>query len=147
MTTKALIKLFERDLGKLKSEIEQYPTDDSLWIVSQGITNSGGNLCAHICGNLRHFIGHNLANDGYERDRPNEFSMKGLSRSELIAEIDQTITAVSAALNKLTEMELESTYPDSKPIPDSTTRLILLHLYAHLSYHLGQVNYHRRLLT
>ncbi len=147
MTVKALDELFKRDLGKLKAEIEQYPTDESLWVVAEGIANSGGNLCTHLCGNLRHFIGHNIANDGYVRDRDKEFSVKDLTKSQLISEIEQTIHSVSAALNKLRENDLDGIYPDKVPIPDSSNRLILLHLYAHLSYHLGQVNYHRRLLA
>ena len=147
MTAQDLDELFKRDLGKLKAEIEQYPSDESLWVVADGIANSGGNLCAHLCGNLRHFIGHNLANDGYVRDRDKEFSVKDLTKSQLISEIEQTIDSVSAALNKLRENDLDGAYPDKVPIPDSSNRLILLHLYAHLSYHLGQVNYHRRLLA
>lgn len=147
MTNQALDKLFKRDLGKLKSEIEQYPTDDSLWVVADGITNSGGNLCAHLCGNLRHFIGKNLANDGYVRNRPLEFSMSNVSKAEMISEVDNTSEAVSAALNKLSEADLDGIYPDNVPIPDSSIRFVLLHIYAHLSYHLGQINYHRRLLS
>ena len=147
MTIEALNELFKRDLAKLKSEIEQYPNDDSLWKTAEGIANSGGNLSAHLCGNLRHFIGHNLANDGYVRNRDHEFSMKGESREVMIREIENTSNAVSAALSGLSESDLDNIYPDRVPIPDSPTRTILLHLYAHLSYHLGQINYHRRLLT
>lgn len=147
MTTDDLSELFKRDLGKLKAEIEQYPTDESLWVVSDGILNSGGNLCAHICGNLRHFVGHNIADDGYVRDRPNEFSMTDASKTEMVSEIENTVAAVNSALSNLSEEGLNDAYPDSKPIPNASNRLILLHLYAHLSYHLGQVNYHRRLLT
>ncbi len=139
--------LFERDLNKLKSEIEQYPTDESLWIIKDGISNSGGNLCAHLCGNLRHFVGKNIGDDGYVRDREREFSVKGLSRQELIAEIDNTIDAVTRVLQNISESDLDASYPDRIPIPDTNTRHVLLHLYAHLSYHLGQINYHRRLLT
>ena len=147
MTAQLFEELFFRDLAKLKNEIEQYPDDDSLWATADGINNSGGNLSAHLCGNLRHFIGLNLGNDGYARNRDLEFSVKGLSRTELVTEIENTQKAVTAALENLTEDDLNSHYPDDKPIPNTTNRNILLHLYSHLSYHLGQVNYHRRLLA
>ena len=147
MTVQDLKTLFSRDLDKLKTEIDQYPDDDSLWLVGEGIANSGGNLCAHLCGNLRHFIGLNLGKDGYERNRDLEFSVKGLEKNALISEIENTKVAVSNALDKYNESDLSGPYPDSRPIPDASIGHTLLHLYAHLSYHLGQVNYHRRLLT
>ena len=146
MTLQSLIKLFERDLDRLKNEIEQYSSDDKLWIVKEGITNSGGNLCAHLCGNLRHFIGAVLGRDGYVRDRHNEFTVKGLSKANLLAEIQVTRKAVSDSLAKLTDDDLNQDYPSKSPLPNSTTNETLIHLYGHLNYHLGQINYHRRLL-
>lgn len=139
--------LFSRDLDKLNTEINQYPSDNSLWIIKEGISNSAGNLSLHLCGNLRHFVGTILGKDGYVRDRDHEFYAKDLTREQLIDEVIQTKNAVISALDKLSESDLESLYPSKCPIPEATSLAFLTHLYGHLSYHLGQINYHRRLLA
>ena len=60
MITDTLIMLFERDLQKLKTEIELYKDEDNLWLIKKGIDNSAGNLCLHLIGNLSHFISQRL---------------------------------------------------------------------------------------
>ena len=64
MITDALTTLFERDLQRLKTEIELYRIEENLWLVKDGIGNSAGNLCLHLIGNLSHFIGAMLGNTG-----------------------------------------------------------------------------------
>ena len=48
---------FERDLDKLKEEINLFKNEDDIWKIKEGITNSAGNLTMHLLGNLNHFIG------------------------------------------------------------------------------------------
>ena len=55
MVTDALSNLFERDLKRLKTEIELYKAEENLWLVQEGLSNSAGNLCLHLIGNLNHF--------------------------------------------------------------------------------------------
>jgi hypothetical protein len=57
MLQQEFIKLFERDLDKLKQEISAYTNEDDLWKIKDGIANSSGNLCLHLVGNLKHFVG------------------------------------------------------------------------------------------
>lgn len=146
MLTETLIKIFKRDLNKLKNEIECYKNEDNLWLLEKEITNSAGNLCLHIVGNLNHFIGAVLGNSGYRRERDLEFSLKGFSKAELINQIDETIYMVEVVLQKLTAKKLEEEYPLVVFKEPMTTEYFLVHLSTHLSYHLGQINYHRRLL-
>ena len=146
MIINSLKDLFTRDLEKLKEEIQAYKDEKNLWKVEASIANSGGNLCLHLVGNLNTYIGAGLANSNYIRNRENEFSLKNIARSELIESIEQTITVVVEGLDQLDDSDLEKDFPiliweDPKPM-DFT----LVHLHAHLSYHLGQINYHRRLL-
>lgn len=147
MITEILSQLYQRDLDKLKIEIGQYASDDELWVVSDGITNSGGNLALHIVGNLKHFIGAVLGNSGYVRDRDGEFSSKNVTRDELITAIDETADVVTSALAKLTTHELSAPYPIEVFGHPMTTEAFLIHLSTHLNYHLGQINYHRRLTS
>ncbi|MBL0744527.1 DinB family protein [Chryseolinea lacunae] len=141
----SLHKIFARDLAKLEEEIKQYPTEESLWNISGAIKNPGGNLCLHLCGNLQNYIGAVLGNTGYVRNRDLEFSARNIARKDLLAEIQKTRQAVSSTLEKMDPAVLEQEYP--APVFDypMTTSYFLIHLSAHLGYHLGQVNYHRRL--
>ena len=146
MLTETLIRLFTRDLNKLKEEVIAYKNETNLWLVPDGISNSAGNLCLHIVGNLNHFIGATLGNSGYVRQRDLEFSLKHVPRFEMLQQIDDTITIIEDTLQKLTESDLQEEYRRS-PFEDfMTTEYFLVHLTTHLVYHLGQINYHRRLL-
>ncbi|MCL4283407.1 MAG: hypothetical protein KJZ58_14240 [Flavobacteriales bacterium] len=103
--------------------------------------------CLHICGNLNHFVGHVLGGQAYRRDRAKEFSAKGLPKEELLGEVDRAIIAVDVAMRQLTGTTLEAPYPIPTPVDAESTCHFLLHLYGHLNYHLGQVNYLRRTLV
>lgn len=143
----SLKTLLVRDLNKLESELSQYPSEESLWKVDKAITNSAGNLCLHLCGNLQHFIGTVLGHTAYVRNRDNEFAAKNIARKDLIAEIGRTRKAIEETLPGLTEQQLQSNYPVDVFGKPMTTLHFLIHLSAHLGYHLGQVNYHRRLVA
>lgn len=145
MLQEVLVKLYKRDLDKLRDEIEAYADEADLWKVNDGVTNSGGNLAHHIIGNLNHFIGSVLGNSGYVRDRDAEFADKNISRQELIEEIDRSKPIILSALSSVSDEALASNYPIDVFGYPMTTEFFLIHLATHLNYHLGQVNYHRRL--
>lgn len=148
MLTEILKDLYNRDLKKLRTEIESYRDEAAMWKVSGEITNSAGNLCQHLVGNLKSFIGANLGNSGYVRERDLEFSNKNTPRPDLLKMIDETIDVVAATLDKLTAEQLEQEYPIvvfAERTEPMTTGWFLIHLATHLNYHLGQINYHRRL--
>ncbi len=143
---KILTQLFLRDLEKLKTEITSYKDEKKMWEVSGEIKNSAGNLCLHICGNLQHFVGAVLGNSGYVRKRDEEFSRKDVPVDEMVQEIDKTLRIVKKSLTDLNEEKLDETFPINVFGYEMTTGFFLTHLTTHLSYHLGQINYHRRLL-
>jgi uncharacterized damage-inducible protein DinB len=145
--TDTLIQLFKRDLIKLKSEIILYENESILWTTDKDISNSAGNLCLHIIGNLNHFIGATLGNTGYVRQRNTEFNLKDIPVKEISKMIDDTITTVNNVLVTLTKNQLSEVYPIVVFDEEMTTEYFLIHLVTHLNYHLGQINYHRRLLN
>ena len=147
MLHQSLPEFHERDLLKLKEEINLYKSESDLWVVKNEISNSAGNLCLHLIGNLNHFIGATLGNTGYIRTRELEFSSKNIPRTQLIAGIDKTIDVVKNTLGKLAEEDYKKDFPLLKHDKVVSTEHMLLHLLTHLSYHLGQINYHRRLLS
>ena len=143
-----LSELYERDLDKLKHEIEQYSDEADLWKKKGSIPNSAGNLCLHLCGNLRHFIGATLGESGYVRDRDLEFSNEGISRATLLGEIAATKADVIGTLAKVSNATLASDYPiDVFGKGPFKTDWFLVHLATHFNYHLGQLDYHRRLVA
>ncbi|MFD0792792.1 DinB family protein [Mucilaginibacter litoreus] len=146
MLTDTLKILFFRDLNKLKQELELYKSEANIWRISGDILNSAGNLILHLIGNLNTYIGAVLGNTGYVRNRPEEFSLKNVSRQEMIDKIERTIQMLGDVLDSLTEDQLQSEYPQEVNDSKVLTEYFLVHLATHLSYHLGQLNYHRRLL-
>lgn len=146
MFGETLTAIFTRDLLKLKSEIEAYQQEDKIWITDKSIANSAGNLCLHLIGNLNTYIGAVLGKTGYIRHRDLEFSLKNIERPELIRRIDQTIAVVRSSLALLEDHTLDEDYPLLVLDQKKSMAYMLIHLATHLSYHLGQINYHRRLL-
>ena len=144
--TGALNEQFEKNLDTLQKEIESYQNENALWKIDKEILNSGGNLCLHLCGNLRHFIGHILGGSGYVRQRDAEFDSKDVPKAELIELIEKTKDEVSSAINSLDPETLSYEYPVQVFGKPMSKEFFLLHLLGHLGYHLGQLNYHRRLL-
>lgn len=146
MLTETLKRLFNRDLKRLKSEIEAYRNEANLWRVDQAITNSAGNLCLHLIGNLNTYIGATLGGTNYIRNRELEFSLKDIPKQQLIEMIEETTKVVDETLDLITNEQLESEYPLLVFEEKTTSGFLLVHLTTHLTYHLGQINYHRRLL-
>ncbi|MGX5684709.1 DinB family protein [Chryseobacterium cucumeris] len=146
MITESLKSLYNRDLNKLKTELEAYQNEENLWKVDKNIANSAGNLVLHLVGNLNHFIGTHLGNTGYVRQRDLEFSLKDVPRAELIEKVKATAAMIDSVLSQLSDEDLKKEYPLVVFESAMTTDYFLIHLLAHLDYHLGQVNYHRRLL-
>ncbi len=143
---KDLQDLFVWDLQKLKNEISSYKTDSDLTIIRGTILNSPGNLCLHLCGNLQNYIGASLGNTGYKRDRDKEFSQKEFTIASLISEIDKTTDAINLTFSKLNESDLNNTYPETPYWKGFSVAQVLIICSNHFNYHLGQINYHRRLL-
>jgi uncharacterized damage-inducible protein DinB len=146
MLLETLIKFFSRDLNKLKAEVQLYKDEANLWRTSKDVTNSAGNLCLHLVGNLNAYIGAALGHTGYIRQRDLEFSLKDISRDELLNQVDEVMLTVNNTLTNLAVDDLRKEYPIDVFNEKMTTEYFLIHLSTHLVYHLGQINYHRRLL-
>jgi hypothetical protein len=146
MSIKTLNILFSRDLHTLKKEIELYQDERKIWHTERNIANSAGNLCLHLIGNLNTFIGKEFGGINYVRNREHEFSLKNIPRSELLTRVEETTRIVENALARLTDEDLKKEYPVLVFDKKTSTEYFLTHLTTHLAYHLGQINYHRRLL-
>jgi hypothetical protein len=139
--------LYARDIDTLRAEVELYPEDELLWHEVPGYPNPGGNLVLHLVGNLRHFIGAQLGGTGYVRDREAEFATKGLSRTQLQNGISLASAEVVRTLSGLDPARLNEPFPLPAHGKSVLTGLWLVHLSTHLAFHLGQLDYHRRVVT
>jgi len=146
MLNTILADFYERDIRKLIEEINLFKNDEDLWRTAGSVKNSAGNLVLHIIGGTNYLIGSKLANTGYVRNRDQEFILKGVDRKELVYQLNLLIGMVKKTLNELSSEQMDADYPmlfDDKKVPNS---YLLVQLLAHLNYHLGQINYLRRIL-
>jgi hypothetical protein len=147
MLLPALAAVLDRDLRALTREVEAYPDERALWREVPGIPNVGGTLVLHLAGNLQHFFGPSVGRPGYTRDRPAEFARRDVPRAELLREIEAARAAVKAGLSELSQSRLDADYPEVIGGSRVATVEYLVHLATHCAYHLGQVDYHRRVVT
>jgi Protein of unknown function (DUF664) len=145
-TANDLAFLFRRDLAKLSKQIESFPSDEALWKTLPGVTNAAGNLALHIEGNLREFVGRQLGQIPYLRNRALEFSASGVSRDQLVARLTELRDAIPSVIENLTQEQMDMEYPQVVLEAAMSTKQFLIHLYGHLNWHLGQVDYLRRIL-
>ena len=142
-----LATLFARDLTRLRQEIAAFPDEDAIWATSPGVTNSSGTLVLHLEGNLREYVGRQIGGLTYQRDRPAEFSRRDVPQAELVARAERLHADIPTVIRALTPDALERLYPEVVlGIPVSTAQF-LVHLLGHLNYHLGQIDYLRRVTT
>ncbi|MEQ8908014.1 MAG: DUF1572 family protein [Vicingaceae bacterium] len=145
-TVESLHFLFKRDLERLAAEIKAYEKEEDLWLLKGEIKNSPGNLALHLVGNLKHFVGHVIGKSDYQRERELEFSSRNVPRVEMVSQIAATKEVVSKTLQEMSPELLEKEYPIQVFGVPYTYATMLIHLSGHLNYHLGQINYHRRLV-
>jgi len=146
MLNNILAKFYERDLRKLIEEINLFKNEEDLWKTAGSVKNSCGNLALHLIGGLNYLIGATLAQTNYVRNRDQEFIRKDVERKELVAQLEELISLINQTLTALTSEQMEAEFPIFFDKPKTSVSYVLVQLLAHLNYHLGQVNYLRRVL-
>jgi hypothetical protein len=145
--THDLTRLMTREIDTLIREVELFADDDALWRVLPGVANSCGTLALHCAGNLQHYVGAVLGGSGYIRDRDREFSQRTGTRADLVAELTSARQAVVRTLAELPAATLEAEFPEAIGGTRLPTHLFLMHLSVHLGFHVGQVDYLRRIMS
>lgn len=147
MLMPAVAAILDRELQAVAREVTAYPDERSLWVTPPGIPNSAGTLALHLAGNIRHYLGAQLGGTGYVRDRPAEFASRDVPRAAILAQIEEARTAVRAAADRTGEERLSRDFPEVVGGCRVATGEYLIHLVSHFAYHLGQLDYHRRVVT
>lgn len=147
MLLPSVIAILDRELRTLRREVEAYPDEDSLWLQPAGISNSAGTLALHLAGNVQHYLGAVLGATGYVRDRPAEFARRNVPRTEIVQQIEAARQSLAAAKNRVVGSDLPSDFPEVIGNLRVETGDYLIHLVSHFAFHLGQIDYHRRVVT
>src|SRR6188508_2645965 len=103
-----LSALYARDLTRLIQELNAFPDTASLWKTAPGVSNAAGTLALHLEGGLRHFIGFRIGKIEYQRDRPLEFSARGVEKAALIARLEAVKASIPAVIAALSDAELDA---------------------------------------
>ena len=136
--------LFARDLTRLEQELRAFPDTAALWVVAPGISNAAGTLALHLEGNLREYVGRQLGHLEYTRDRPREFSARGVPQQELVDRVAELRGTIPQVIRGLTPEALAWAHPEPYDGAAISTQQFLVHLLTHFNYHLGQIDYLRR---
>jgi uncharacterized damage-inducible protein DinB len=147
MLVAAVAAILDRDLQALAREVMAYPDERALWATPTGITNSAGTLAIHLAGNIRHYLGAKLGDTGYVRDRAAEFATRDLPRATILGQIEEARTALRAAADRVSDDRQDEDYPEVIAGVRVAMGEYLIHLVSHFAYHLGQLDYHRRMVT
>jgi uncharacterized damage-inducible protein DinB len=138
---------FIAELQELRDAVREMAiplTDQELWMKPIEPGNSIGHLILHLCGNLNHFVGAQLGNTGYVRDREREFTENRLpSKKDLLAGLDAAVATFGQVVNGLSAEALAAPHPEAR---FGSVLKTLLHLVAHFSLHRGQMSYILRLV-
>lgn len=148
MITSYISAVLVRELRTMRDELLAFEHEADIWKTPPGIKNPAGTLALHVAGNLRHFIGATLGSTGYVRDRDAEFAARDVPRATIIERLDAAAHEVTIALEAIDPLRLDERFDfgfadDRRPAIGD----FLVHLVAHLAFHVGQAGYHRRLVT
>ncbi len=118
-------------------------SNEQFWQKPFSFGNSFGHLVLHLTGNLNYYIGAQIANTGYVRDRPREFTdANPPSKEETLQRFDAAINVVLTTLRVQSEGDWSKPY--SATGTDAPNRLaIFLVCESHLQLHIGQMIYLR----
>lgn len=141
-----LAALFRRDITRVIQQIGAFP-EGRLWEVTGGVKNPAGNLILHLEGNLREYIGRQLGGVEYQRRRDEEFNGRNVTAAEMTSRMESVREMVIQVIGSLTPEVLSAPYPESVLGGGLSTRQFMIHLIGHLNYHMGQIDYLRRVLS
>jgi hypothetical protein len=116
-------------------------TEAQFWQKPFPYGNSFGHLVLHLTGNLNYYIGAQIAETGYVRDRPREFNDPNPPSKEKALELlhDAVVMVMKTIANQASE-DWSKEYWGSGT--NATNRLdMIMQCAAHMQHHIGQMIY------
>jgi len=135
---KELLNYLDIHLDWIENAVTRLP-EEALWKRLRPGTNSIGNLCLHLAGNERHYIGHGVGGLPDVRDRPGEFNaVGGVDREALLKSLRDSRATTRKVLDKLTVEDFQrKLHVDHPEYPTALNAVI--HVVEHYAYHSGQI--------
>ena len=116
---------------------------EQIWVKPYPYGNSIGNLILHLTGNLNYYIGAQMGQTGYVRNRPLEFTDSGKPKDELLAAFDRAIETVVETIAKQTDSDWSAPYT-ATGTENKTRFTMVLNCLSHADHHVGQIIYLQR---
>lgn len=115
--------------------------DKQFWAKPFPFGNSFGHLILHLTGNLNYYIGAQIAQTGYVRDRPREFSESAPpSKEETLKKFDEAVDIVLKTIRGQSPDDWSKPYTATGS--DARNRFdMVLQCATHLHHHIGQMMY------
>lgn len=122
-------------------ELAAHLSEAQFWQKPFAFGNSFGHLVLHLTGNLNYYIGAQIANTGYVRDRPREFDDPNPpSKEEALARFDQAVAMVLATLKTQSEQDWSAPYSGAGAHAEIRLDMVM-QCAAHMQHHIGQMIY------
>jgi hypothetical protein len=134
-------------IGRRVHELVDPLPEDKLWRRPYHYGNSVGNLVLHLTGNLNYYIGAQIVNTGYVRQRDREFSDTAVSKQVLLRNFDHALEMVVKTIERQSADDWTAPYSAERE-PESKDRFtVLFRCAAHAYHHVGQIIYLQKELT
>ncbi len=116
-------------------------TASQFWQKPFPFGNSFGHLVLHLTGNLNYYIGAQIANTGYVRDRPREFNDPNPpSKEEALKRFDEAVVMVQRTIRAQSADDWAKEYSGVGATAQNRLDMILA-CAAHMQHHIGQMIY------
>lgn len=136
-----LAKHYEELGGKVHQWAEPL-SEEQFWAKPYGYGNSFGHLVLHLTGNLNYYIGAQIAETGYVRDRPREFADPNPpTKAEALERFDAAVAMVVRTLHTQIADDWARDYSAVGDANVGNRFNIFLRCASHLYHHIGQMIY------
>jgi uncharacterized damage-inducible protein DinB len=116
-------------------------SDDQFWAKPFPFGNSFGHLLLHITGNLNYYIGAQIADTGYVRNRPLEFSdATRLPKTDVLKQFDEAVELTVATIASQRAEDWTREYGGTGSEAHNRFEIVL-QCVTHLHHHIGQMMY------
>ena len=131
---------YNSNLARIR-ELAAPLTEQQFWTKPYPYGNSFGHLVLHLTGNLSYYIGAQIANTGYVRDRPREFNDPNPpSKEEALHRLDDAVSMVVKTVHGQSAGDWAGSY--SAVGSNCSNRLdMVVQCAGHMQHHIGQMIY------
>jgi uncharacterized damage-inducible protein DinB len=140
---------YYRDLTRRVHALCEELSEEQFWTRPYVYGNSLGHLTLHVIGNLNYYIGAQIADTGYVRDRPREFTETSPpAKDEVLKQLDQVVDLVVETIEAQTVESWSEKYEAVGAADIVKDRFsIFLNCAAHFQHHIGQMIYLEKEIT